>query len=86
VTVHIQGPGHLLCGPRNDPPKGDWVYTMAPAERFRSVTCVLCLREQAARCRARLNADAEDTGVGCELATLIVCSEALSALMAREAS
>ena len=86
MTVHIQGPGHLLCGPRNDPPKGDWVYTMAPAERFRTVTCAACLRAQIAQCSARAFLATYECNAEIERHTEGVCRDALSALCAMEAS
>jgi hypothetical protein len=63
-----------------------WVFTLAPACRFRAVTCATCLRMQIDECQARALRETTPTSVACELEAERVCRETLTGLRFREAS
>jgi hypothetical protein len=85
MTVHIRASGRVLCGGQLWSVNA-WVFTLAPACRFRDVTCAACLRMQIDECQARALRETTPSTVACELEAERVCRETLAGLSLKEAS
>lgn len=88
--IHVNHPalrqfGNWLCGAEVGNNDG-WVHHMSPAERFRCVNCVACLKHQILDCQMRADRETTETSTGCEQAVERVCRETLAELALEVAS